>query len=472
MMKSDRTTIHDRPARLLSIDERIARIESLVTTYPVDVEVPSKEISSSLNTLTSFIEEQARLDEKGSLHLLKDGETEFIGLSSGLTILSPAGLEWLSARIGPSRMEQLMTVLKFVRSSPSLSLGHFSGTAASQPRQKLPPKRLAIIYVNAFFERLHSWLPFIQRSTFDLYFEPHYSDTPPSSSWYAMLNAVICLGYTSMKQASILTEDETNAALGYLNNAMSVVPDLIFLPVDTLGVQALLLMAIIQNSNMSFQASSMLMSIAVRLGLAKGFHQKPAGGSANTESSLARANIFWVAYVMDKGMCIRLGHPPLIDDDEIGIGLPSKQTESGEPSFLRHMVELSLIQINNPRRPEAHSNLAYLQLFARTVHTSPLTEKLPIGKGFSALADLLASITASVITSSHEILTTEEFNIAGDPSASDGGGMPMPQMPGEGYTTALPFDQGSGDDQLPLLETASTVFDFLFQSLSPFDLEM
>lgn len=71
-----------------------------------------------------------------------------LGLSSGLTILSPAGLEWLSARIGPARMEQLMATLKFVRSSPSLSLSHFSGTAASQPRQELPPKPLAIVYVN------------------------------------------------------------------------------------------------------------------------------------------------------------------------------------------------------------------------------------------------------------------------------------------------------------------------------------
>lgn len=88
----------------------------------------------------------------------------------------------------------------------------------------------------------------------------------------------------------------------------------------------------------------MLLSIAVRLGLAKGFHQKPAGGSTNTDCSLARANVFWVAYVMDKGMCIRLGNSPLIDDDEIGIELPSTQTEHGEPSFLRHMVELSLIQ--------------------------------------------------------------------------------------------------------------------------------
>lgn len=81
-LKSDRTRIHGRPARLLFIEDRIARIESLVTTYPLNAEAPSKANHSSSNALTLVIEEQARLDEKGSLHLLKNGETEFIGLSS------------------------------------------------------------------------------------------------------------------------------------------------------------------------------------------------------------------------------------------------------------------------------------------------------------------------------------------------------------------------------------------------------
>lgn len=53
-----------------------------MTTYPLDLEAPAKRDSRSLNAFISVIEEQARLDEKGSLQLLKDGETEFIGMSS------------------------------------------------------------------------------------------------------------------------------------------------------------------------------------------------------------------------------------------------------------------------------------------------------------------------------------------------------------------------------------------------------
>ncbi|KAJ5671163.1 MFS general substrate transporter [Penicillium longicatenatum] len=116
--------------------------------------------------------------------------------------------------------------------------------------------------------------------------------------------------------------------------------------------------------------------------------------------------------------------------------------------------------------------LLLLALFSQELYTSPLTEKLPIGKGFSALADLLASIAASVITSSHEVLTTEDFNTAGDPLTSDAKRLPVLQTSDAGYTTAPLRDQAFVDNQLPSIETASTVFDFLFQSLSPFDVEM
>lgn len=88
----------------------------------------------------------------------------------------------------------------------------------------------------------------------------------------------------------------------------------------------------------------MLLAMAVRLALAKGFHRKPVGTCVPAEVCLVRQNIIWIAYIMDKGMCIRFGHPPLIDDDEIGIGLPAKETNAGVPSLLRHLVQLALIQ--------------------------------------------------------------------------------------------------------------------------------
>ena len=100
---------------------------------------------------------------------------------------------------------------------------------------------------------------------------------------------------------------------------------------------------------MAFKTSSMLLSVAVRLALAQGFHRQE---HISTEAGAVRRCTFWLAYILDKGMCIRFGQPPVIDDDEIGIQLPPAGTSTCEQSppgfsdtsFLRQLIELALIQ--------------------------------------------------------------------------------------------------------------------------------
>lgn len=85
---------------------------------------------------------------------------------------------------------------------------------------------------------------------------------------------------------------------------------------------------------------------------------------------------------------------------------------------------------------------------------------------------MIASIAASVIISSHEVSATEDLNTAGDPPISASSELSMPQMAGVANAAVQPLDQGFDGNHLPAIETASNVFDFLFQSLSPFDIEM
>lgn len=85
----------------------------------------------------------------------------------------------------------------------------------------------------------------------------------------------------------------------------------------------------------------MLLSVAVRLAITKGFHRKE---DIPTEAGATKQSVFWIAYIIDKGMCIRFGQAPMIDDDEIGIDLPPSDTSDAETSFLRCSVELALIQ--------------------------------------------------------------------------------------------------------------------------------
>lgn len=86
-------------------------------------------------------------------------------------------------------------------------------------------------------------LPLYDRATFHRYLVQQYSGIPPtSSSWYASFNMVLCLGYNCRRNGNPATSEEPMWGWGYFQNAMSVLPDLIFRNPDTMSIQALLAM--------------------------------------------------------------------------------------------------------------------------------------------------------------------------------------------------------------------------------------
>lgn len=122
------------------------------------------------------------------------------------------------------------------------------------------------------------------------------------------------------------------------------------------------------ESNLSFQASSMLLSMAIRLALDKGFHRKLTGDNVPAKLKVSRANIFWILYIMDKGICIRFGHPSLIDDDEISIDPPSPDAAKPDGqnlAFFRAFIDLALIQ-----------NKVCKWLYSARFQTRPATQRL------------------------------------------------------------------------------------------------
>ncbi|KAJ5706895.1 hypothetical protein N7488_006696 [Penicillium malachiteum] len=114
-----------------------------------------------------------------------------------------------------------------------------------------------------------------------------------------------------------------------------------------MSIQALIGITIITDSNLSFQTSSMLLSMAIRLALDKGFHRKPMGNTLSPKVKASRENIFWTLYILDKAICLRFGHPSLIDDDEISIDPPSPdaaRSNGQDRKLFRAFVDLALIQ--------------------------------------------------------------------------------------------------------------------------------
>lgn len=79
------------------------------------------------------------------------------------------------------------------------------------------------------------------RATFDQYFALQYSNTPPeTASWYASINLVLCIGSKCRTNERHPAPKEPTRVWGYFQNAMSVVPELIFRNPTTMSIQALI----------------------------------------------------------------------------------------------------------------------------------------------------------------------------------------------------------------------------------------
>lgn len=77
------------------------------------------------------------------------------------------------------------------------------------------------------------------------------------------------------------------------------------------------------------QPSFQLASTAVRLAHEVGLHKRGSSFGLNTTEIEQRKRVFWIAYMMDKDICLRSGRPPAQDDDDWNVDLPSEEPEDG-----------------------------------------------------------------------------------------------------------------------------------------------
>jgi hypothetical protein len=70
------------------------------------------------------------------------------------------------------------------------------------------------------------------------------------------------------------------------------------------------------------QPSFFLVAAAIRLAHSIGLHKKFSAYGLNPSEVEQRKRVFWIAYMLDKDICLRSGRPPIQDDDDMNIDLP------------------------------------------------------------------------------------------------------------------------------------------------------
>ncbi|EOD52706.1 putative fungal specific transcription protein [Neofusicoccum parvum UCRNP2] len=248
------------------------------------------------------------------------------GSSSGFSIFSPKGIQWVNDKTGDTSFQDMITNAavddnKWIHWKPDIFRDIFSRRVF----KPLPPKDEALSLLKDYFANFNCMFPLFHEPTFMHLVDKHYSRDPyEGSGWWASLNVALAIAHRLRVMSNLVPQEEDQKAWGYLKNALAVQTELTIRNTDLLSVQALLGMALFLQGTPNPQPSFFLVAAAIRLSHSIGLHKRGSGFNLNPAEIEQRKRVFWIAYMLDRDICLRSGRPPIQDDDDMNVELPSE----------------------------------------------------------------------------------------------------------------------------------------------------
>lgn len=281
----------------------------------------------------------------------------YLGSSSGFSIFSPKGIQWVNEKTGDDAFQNMISEVsiddhKWTRWKPEI----FADVFRRPVYIPLPPKPEAMSLLKDYFENFNCMFPVFHQPTFMHLVEKQYSNEPyEGSGWWASLNVVLATAHRLRVMSKLVPEEEDQKAWAYMKNAMGVFAELTMRNTDLLSVQALLGMALFMQGTPNPQPSFLLIAAAIRLSHSIGLHKSGSGFHLNPIELEQRKRVFWIAYMLDKDLCLRSGRPPAQDDDDMSVELPAANPADnignipladgkGKMNLFRVMCELTTIE--------------------------------------------------------------------------------------------------------------------------------
>ena len=257
------------------------------------------------------------------------GDTRYIGSSSGFSIFSPRGVQWVNEKTGDSSFQDMILQTsiednKWVQWKPHV----FGDIFQRRVYRPLPPKPEALSLLQDYFANFNCIFPVFHEPTFMAMVDRHYGGQPyESSGWWASLNVALAIAHRLRVMSKLVPEEEDQKAWGYLKNALAVMTELTIRNTDLLSVQALLGMSLFLMGTPNPQPSFFLVAAAIRLAHSIGLHKRGSTFGLRKSEAEQRKRVFWIAYMLDMDTCLRSGRPPSQDDDDMNVELPTEDPE-------------------------------------------------------------------------------------------------------------------------------------------------
>ncbi|KAI9852657.1 MAG: hypothetical protein M1838_006114 [Thelocarpon superellum] len=283
--------------------------------------------------------------------------TNNCGSSSGFSIFSPKGFQWVNEKVGDSSFQDMFVSAsaddkQWIQWKPEV----FNDIFVRRTFQPLPPKEEALSLLKDFFENFNCMFPLFHEPTFMRLVDQHYSrESHHGSGWWASLNTALAIAHRLRVMSHLVPTDEDQKAWGYLKNALSVMSELTMRNTDLMSVQALLGMSLFLQGTPNPQPSFFMVAAAIRLSHSIGLHKRSSGFNLTPVEIEQRKRVFWIGYMVDKDICLRSGRPPAQDDDDYNVELPSEDPDDdigniplgdgkGKVNLFRLMCTFALIE--------------------------------------------------------------------------------------------------------------------------------
>lgn len=272
------------------------------TTPRMDSNSSPQTAATSPESHKSETEVEALSDMMCSLVTNNCGETRYIGSSSGFSIFSPKGIQWVNEKTGDTSFQDMISSAyvddnKWMYWKPEI----FSDIFARRVFKPLPSKEEALSLFKDFFENFNCMFPLFHEATFMHLVERQYSRDPyEGSGWWASINVVLAISHRLRVMSNLVPHEEDKKAWLYLKNAMGVLTELTMRNTDLLSVQALLGMSLFLQGTPNPQPAFFLVAAAIRLSHSIGLHKRGSGFGLNPVEVEQRKRVFWIAYLCDK----------------------------------------------------------------------------------------------------------------------------------------------------------------------------
>ena len=171
-----------------------------------------------------------------------DQHSHISGSSSGFSIFSPKGIQWVNEKTGDNSFQDMIASadvneIKWNFWKPEV----FNDLFEIRAFIPLPPEHEALSLLKDFFANFNCMFPLFHEPTFMHLVKRHYSRNPyEGSGWWASLNVALAIAHRLRLMSNLVPQEDDQKAWGYLKNAMGVLTEITMRNTDLLSVQALL----------------------------------------------------------------------------------------------------------------------------------------------------------------------------------------------------------------------------------------